>query len=87
MRSSFSKRCATGVIAMMGLGVLARGGVLVAASCSSRIAADQFAEAVSTAAKQAGRPLQVFEQTGHALDHPISFPEAAYLKCLFATAP
>jgi 23S rRNA (cytosine1962-C5)-methyltransferase len=71
----------------LGLGVLARGGVLVAASCSSRIAADQFAEAVSTAAKQAGRPLQVFEQTGHALDHPISFPEAAYLKCLFATAP
>jgi 23S rRNA (cytosine1962-C5)-methyltransferase len=71
----------------LGLGVLSPGGVLVAASCSSRIGSDRFAEAVSTAAREAGRPLQLFEQTGHALDHPISFPEAAYLKCLFATAP
>jgi hypothetical protein len=25
-------------------------------------------------------------RTGHALDHPISYPEGAYLKCLFAKA-
>ena len=27
------------------------------------------------------------DRTGHAIDHPIRFPEGAYLKCLFATAP
>jgi 23S rRNA (cytosine1962-C5)-methyltransferase len=71
----------------LGLGVLSPGGILVAASCSSRIGEEQFTEAVSSAAQEAGRSLQVFERTGHALDHPISFREAAYLKCLFATAP
>ncbi|CAN5846295.1 23S rRNA (cytosine(2499)-C(5))-methyltransferase [soil metagenome] len=71
----------------LGLGVLAPGGILVAASCSSRITADRFTEAVTGAAQRIGRPLQLFEQTGHALDHPISFPEGAYLKCLYATAP
>jgi len=70
----------------LGLGVLSPGGALVAASCSSRIGMDRFVDAVGTAAKDAGRPLQIAEVTGHALDHPISFPEAAYLKCLFATA-
>lgn len=71
----------------LGLGVLAPGGILVAASCSSRITADRFSEAVTAAAQGIGRPLNVFEQTGHALDHPVSFAEGAYLKCLYATAP
>jgi len=70
----------------LGVGVLAPGGVLVAASCSSRVGADEFASAVTTAAREAGRPLRVLEQTGHALDHPVSFAEGAYLKCIFATA-
>ena len=33
------------------------------------------------------RPLPEIERTGHVLDHPIAFPEGAYLKCLFASAP
>ena len=70
----------------LGLGLLRPGGVFVAASCSSRIGADEFAALITGAAKRAGRPLNVFEQTGHALDHPISFPEGAYLKCIFASA-
>jgi 23S rRNA (cytosine1962-C5)-methyltransferase len=71
----------------LGLGLLSPGGTLVSASCSSRIGMSQFVEVVGTAAQGVGRHLQVFEVTAHALDHPISFPEAAYLKCLFATAP
>ncbi|MBA2669113.1 MAG: class I SAM-dependent methyltransferase [Gemmatimonadetes bacterium] len=68
----------------LGVDVLASGGLLVAASCSSRVSEDAFVDAVIGAAQKAGRPLRVIEQTGHALDHPILIPEAAYLKCIFA---
>jgi 23S rRNA (cytosine1962-C5)-methyltransferase len=68
----------------LGLDVLGSGGLLVAASCSSRVSEAAFVEAVTGAARKAGRPLRVIEQTGHAIDHPIVIPEAAYLKCVFA---
>lgn len=68
----------------LGLGVLRHGGTLVQASCSSRVDAEPFFEAVHQSAKEAGRRLTEIERTGHALDHPISFKEGAYLKCLFA---
>jgi 23S rRNA (cytosine1962-C5)-methyltransferase len=71
----------------LALGVLAPGGTLVMASCSSRVAAATFFAAVNRAATQAGRPLVEIDRTGHPIDHPIHFPEGAYLKCLFATAP
>ncbi|MEX2572350.1 MAG: class I SAM-dependent rRNA methyltransferase [Gemmatimonadota bacterium] len=71
----------------LALGILSPGGTLVAASCSSRVGAESFARAVTDSAGDAGRPLRILEQTGHAIDHPISFPEAAYLNCIFATAP
>jgi len=71
----------------LALGVLAPGGALVMASCSSRVSAERFFATVNRAAQQAGRPLVEIGRTGHALDHPVRFPEGAYLKCLFATAP
>jgi 23S rRNA (cytosine1962-C5)-methyltransferase len=71
----------------LSLAVLRPGGVLVQASCSSQVDAETFFAAVHRAAAQAGRPLREFERTGHPLDHPISFREGAYLKCLFAVAP
>lgn len=71
-------------LTQLALGVLEPGGVLVAASCSSRVSEEQFFEAVHHAARQAGRPLREIMRTGHALDHPIGFAEGAYLKCLFA---
>jgi 23S rRNA (cytosine1962-C5)-methyltransferase len=70
----------------LALGVLAPGGTLVMASCSSRVTAERFIATVNRAAQQAGRPLHEIERTGHALDHPVRFPEGGYLKCLFATA-
>lgn len=63
------------------------GGLLVQASCSSRIGADEFYDAVDSAAGTTGRPLRAEERTGHPADHPISFPEGAYLKCLWAHVP
>ncbi len=69
----------------LGLDVLERGGALVQASCSSRISADAFFSAVHRAAQQAVRSLREEARTGHPIDHPVAFEEAAYLKCLFAT--
>jgi len=68
----------------LGLGVLASGGTLVLASCSSRVSSDAFFATVTQAAAQSGRPLHPFAQTAHTLDHPIGFAEGAYLKCLYA---
>ena len=75
-----------GRLTTLALGVLGAGGTLVQASCSSRVSEEDFYAVVHRAAKAAGRPLQELERTGHGLDHPITFPEGAYLKCLFARA-
>lgn len=71
----------------LALQVLSAGGVLVMSSCSSRVSPDDFFGEVTRAAAGVGRPLRELRRTGHALDHPIGFPEGEYLKCLFATAP
>jgi 23S rRNA (cytosine1962-C5)-methyltransferase len=68
----------------LGLGVLAPGGILVQASCSSRVSKSAFFNAIHRAAQVSQRPLTEIERTGHALDHPIGFREGEYLKCLFA---
>jgi 23S rRNA (cytosine1962-C5)-methyltransferase len=71
-------------LARLGTALLRPGGALVIASCSSRVSAGDFFVAVLDAARQAGRPLTELARTGHGLDHPVSFKEGAYLKCLFA---
>jgi 23S rRNA (cytosine1962-C5)-methyltransferase len=71
----------------LSLDVLQPGGILVQASCSSRVDAETFFETVHHAAAQAGRSLREIERTGHPLDHPVTFREGAYLKCLFAIVP
>lgn len=66
--------------------LLAPGGMLVQASCSSRVGAEEFAGAVLSAARDAAGPrgrVREVLRTGHAADHPIGFPEAAYLKALY----
>lgn len=68
----------------MALRLLAKDGVLMMASCSSRFTAAMFFELVERSAAVAGFKLDIIEKTGHALDHPVGFPEAAYLKALFA---
>jgi 23S rRNA (cytosine1962-C5)-methyltransferase len=68
----------------LGLSVLAPGGVLVQASCSNRVPAEEFFGTLHQAAMECGRPLREIERTGHALDHAARFPGAEYLKCLFA---
>jgi 23S rRNA (cytosine1962-C5)-methyltransferase len=67
----------------LGLAVTRPGGMLVLASCSSRVSAEEFRDNAKRAAAGVRRELDVVEETGHALDHPVGFPEGAYLKCLF----
>ncbi len=73
-----------GRLTELALGVLTAGGTLVMSSCTSRVDADTFFATVNQAARQAGRPLRERARTGHPIDHPVRFPEGAYLKCLFA---
>jgi 23S rRNA (cytosine1962-C5)-methyltransferase len=62
---------------------LSPGGVLVAASCSAHIPAQEFFEMVR---QTAGSIAAGFVELGTALqapDHPATFPEAHYLKCIY----
>ncbi len=68
----------------LALGVLRRGGILVACSCSSRVTAEEFFRVVFESARGVNRNLKEIERSQHAVDHPIGFPEGAYLKCLIA---
>lgn len=62
---------------------LAPGGVLVAASCSAHVSAEEFLGAVRRAARESGRRFTELQTTGHAPDHPATFPEAHYLKAVY----
>lgn len=71
-------------LAKLAVGLLAEDGVLVMSSCSSRIQPQRFFNLVVNAANQAGCRLEMIAQSSHALDHPIGFAEAEYLKAMFA---
>jgi 23S rRNA (cytosine1962-C5)-methyltransferase len=75
---------AYGQLTRLGLAVLRPGGVLVQASCSSRVETQAFFNCIHQAARACNRRLTEIERTAHALDHPITYKEGAYLKCLFA---
>lgn len=59
-------------------------GLLVQASCSSRITDEQFYATVRGSAQRAGYDLVELRRTGHAVDHPVTFAQGSYLKALFA---
>lgn len=68
-------------LAQLGEKLTAKGGMLVLASCSSRIIADAFFDVNKATLSQAKRRYTLVLKTQHDSDHPISFPEGAYLKC------
>jgi 23S rRNA (cytosine1962-C5)-methyltransferase len=63
------------------------GGLLLAASCSSHLARDEFLTLVKTGVHQAGRRFVLETYSGAGLDHPTLpvFPEGDYLKCALGT--
>jgi len=66
----------------LGLKVLRPGGHLFQASCSSRITEDDLVATVRSAVSANGLRLKNLEVYGHALDHPVTFPQGTYLKAI-----
>jgi len=56
------------------------GGILLAASCSARVPADDFFAVVEKVLRASGRAFTLLNKTYHDADHPIGFAEGAYLK-------
>ncbi len=69
-------------LSLTALARLNPGGILVSASCSAHVSRDEFFLSVRRAAAQSGRRWRERWTSGHAPDHPATFPEAEYLKCL-----
>jgi 23S rRNA (cytosine1962-C5)-methyltransferase len=76
---------AYGRLTELALRLLESGGTLVQASCSARVTEAEFFGAVQEAADRHGVMLDHATHTAHAVDHPVGFPQGAYLKAVFAT--
>jgi len=64
-------------LAKLGSQLVKKEGVLVLASCSSRITSAVFFDTV----EQVLPRYNLIQKTTHDIDHPITFTEGAYLKC------
>jgi len=70
-----------GQLAELGIALTAKGGMLVLASCSARVTATHFFTTVEEALQQQAQKFKATLKTYHDIDHPVAFPEGAYLKC------
>lgn len=68
-------------LANFGAKLTANGGLLVLASCSSRILAQSFFDINLRVLNNQPRAFHNLLNTFHDSDHPVNFPEGAYLKC------
>jgi len=74
---------AYGRLAANAIAHLRPGGILAAASCSAHVSAAEFFAVVRQAARRSRRNFEELQTTGHPPDHPATFPEARYLKCIY----
>ncbi len=74
---------AYGRLAALGVKSLRFGGILLAASCSAHVSAEEFFEIVRQSAAKSGRKFVELRTTAHAPDHPATFKEGAYLKAIY----
>jgi len=70
-------------LAQLGNQLTVSGGVLILASCSSRVSVVDFLEANKSALSEQARSFTLSLVTEHDIDHPVSFPEGSYLKCAY----
>ena len=68
-------------LAELGAQLTARKGILVLASCSSRVIAQSFFDLNQNSLNAQSRLFETRLKTEHDVDHPVTFPEGAYLKC------
>lgn len=72
-------------LAKLGSQLTAKRGVLVLASCSSRVVSEDFFELNELVLNAAKRKYKTVLKTYHDIDHPVVFKEGAYLKCGYYT--
>ncbi|MEQ8189527.1 MAG: class I SAM-dependent rRNA methyltransferase [Candidatus Eremiobacterota bacterium] len=65
----------------LGVSLLNRGGILVTCSCSAHVSPEEFRHAVLSTINKSNT--SIIEETGHGIDHPVTFKEGRYLKGLF----
>lgn len=70
-------------LASLGNQLVNRNGILVLASCSSRVSSEDFFGINNEVLNSSGRKYKLIETSFHDIDHPISFPEGAYLKTAY----
>lgn len=70
-------------LAQLGSKLIAKNGILVLASCSSRVTASDFFQINDVELKSSGRKFSIIQKTFHDIDHPVNFKEGAYLKCAY----
>jgi len=68
-------------LARLGAQLTSSKGMLVLASCSSRVNAEDFFDINEKSLAAQFRKYKLTATTGHDVDHPVSFLEGAYLKC------
>ena len=70
-------------LAKAAIASLKKSGVMVASSCSAHVHAPEFFRAIRRVATASRRAFKELQTTGHPPDHPVTFPEAHYLKCIY----
>ncbi len=73
-------------LAELGAKLVAQNGLLVLASCSSRVSTQAFFDINIQTLKNQPRPFSTILNTYHDTDHPIGFSEGSYLKCGYYSA-
>ncbi len=76
---------AYGRLTDLALALVRPAGTLVQCSCSARVPQADFFDLVEERARLHGSRLRDVVHTGAPLDHPVGFPEGAYLKAVTAT--
>ncbi len=67
-------------LAVGAIKLVREGGTLIMASCSSRVEAELFFKTIEDSFYSTGIIFRLMQKTYHDIDHPIGFPEGAYLK-------
>ncbi|MFT5167074.1 MAG: 23S rRNA (cytosine1962-C5)-methyltransferase [Saprospiraceae bacterium] len=67
-------------LAALAAQLVKKDGTLLLASCSSRVSSDDFFQISENAIRSANKEFELIEKTFHDVDHPVKFPEGAYLK-------
>ena len=67
----------------LGIPLTSQNGILLMASCSSRITSEEFYDLVIKEVTRCNRNFKILKKTTHDIDHPEGIPELNYLKSIY----